>query len=92
VGYHLDIRRVEPQIRVLPDSVRAALAEVLAVIAEDPWPGKSLLNILPLKDGDENREFTVPFDGGRGLLAYRILPLVDYRYIRFIGLWWAGTP
>jgi len=90
VPYNLDIRKIEAQVRALPGNARAALAEVFAVIAEDPRPGKSLLNILPLKDGDENHEFTVPFDGGRGLLAYRILPLVDYRVIRFIGLWWAG--
>lgn len=90
MAYHLQIRQIEPQIRALPSSARGQLDEVLAVLAEDPWPGKSLLHILPLKDGDENREFTVPFDGGRGLLAYRIMPWVDYRVIRFIGLWWAG--
>ena len=69
-----------------PEHVKHDFEELLQALVEHPRPGQAALGVLPLKEGQDNHEFTVPFDDA--LLAYRILPLVDYRVIRLILVVW----
>ncbi len=71
---------------VAPEHVKDDFEKLLRVLVEHPRPGEAALGVLPLQEGQENSEFTAPFDDA--LLVFRILPLVDYRVIRLVLVVW----
>ena len=79
-------KRAREQLIAAPKPVQDDFEKLLRVLVEHPRPGQAALGVAPLIEGQENFEFTAPFDDA--LLVYRILPLVDYRVIRLILVVW----
>jgi hypothetical protein len=87
VAYHLLWnKQVREAMAVAPERVKDDFEKLLRALVEHPRPGEGALGVLPLKEGEDSREFTAPFD--LALLVFRILPLVDYRVIRLVLVVW----